>query len=123
MLGFLMDGLQRYLADIGPLGKDEGKGGKCLILPPGFRGDVPDGYFVVQSPTYSVNPSLRGFQVNGKTNQAVTLMKQLKVYPLAKVLVPPPMEFMNGSGQAIDTVLPCWSTRNRQKSSIRWSTP
>ena len=49
MLGFLMDGLQRYLADIGPLGKDQGKGGKYLILPPGFRGDVPDGYFVVQS--------------------------------------------------------------------------
>jgi hypothetical protein len=27
MLGFLQDGLQRYLADIGPLGADKGKGG------------------------------------------------------------------------------------------------
>ena len=106
MLGFLMDGLQRYLADIGQMGKDQGKGGKYLVLPPGFTGDVPAGYFVVQSPTYSVNLSLRGFQVNGKTDQAVGLMKQIKVYPLAKVSAPPPMEFLNGSGQDIDTVFP-----------------
>ena len=106
MLGFLMDGLQRYLTDIGPMGKDQGKGGKYLVLPPGFSGDVPEGYFAVQSPTYSVNLSLRGFQVNGKTDQAVGLMKQIKVYPLAKVLAPPPMEFMNGSGHDIDTVFP-----------------
>ena len=45
--GFLQDGLQRYLADIGPLGPDKGKGGKFLVLPPGFQGSVPDGYFVV----------------------------------------------------------------------------
>ena len=38
MLGFLQDGLQRYLADIGPLGPDKGKGGKFLVLPPGFTG-------------------------------------------------------------------------------------
>jgi len=104
MLGFLMDGLQRYLADIGPLGKDQGKGGKYLILPPGFRGDVPDGYFVVQSPTYSVNLSLRGFQVNAQTDQAVGLMKQIKVYPLATAAAPPAMAFINGSERDIDTV-------------------
>ena len=48
MLGFLQDGLQRYLADIGPLGPDKGKGGKFLILPPGYTGNVPDGYFVAR---------------------------------------------------------------------------
>jgi len=106
MLGFLMDGLQRFLADVGQMGKDQGKGGKYLVLPPGFKGDVPDGYFVVPSPTYSVNLSLRGFQVNGKTDQAVALIKQLKVYPLAKIAAPPAMEFMNGSAKQIDTVFP-----------------
>jgi hypothetical protein len=106
MLGFLMDGLQRYLTDIGPLGTDQGKGGKYLVLPPGFQGSVPEGYFVVQSPTYSVNLSLRGFQIASKTDQAVALMKRLKIYPLAKVSAPPAMEFMNGSGKNIDTVFP-----------------
>ena len=33
-------------------------------------------------------------------------MKQTKVYPLAKAAAPPPMEFMNGSRQDIDTVFP-----------------
>ena len=82
MLGFLQDGLQRYVADIGPLGPDKGQGGKFLVLPPGFKGSVPDGYFVSHSPTYSVTFAVRGFQVDGKTDQAVALMKQIKIYPL-----------------------------------------
>ena len=106
MLGFLQDGLQRYLADIGPLGADKGKGGKFLILPPNFSGTVPEGYFVARSPTYSVAFAVRGFQVDGKTDQAVGLMKQIKVYPLAKASSPPPMEFMNGSRRDIDTLFP-----------------
>ena len=106
MLGFIQDGLQRYLADIGPLGPDKGKGGKFLVLPPDFKGSQPPGYFAAQSPTYSVSFAVRGFQVEGKTGPAVELMKQIKIYPLAKVSSPPPMEFLNGSGKSIDTVFP-----------------
>src|SRR5262245_12835907 len=84
MLGAAMDTLQRFLVDIGPLGPDKGKGGKYLFLPPGYAGEVPDGYFVVKSPTCSVSYGVRGFKVDGKTDQAVALMKQIKVYPLAK---------------------------------------
>ena len=104
MLGAAMDTLQRFLTDIGPLGPDKGQGGKYLFLPPGYTGDVPQGYFVVKSPTYSVNYFLRGFKVDGKTDQAVALMKQIKVYPLAQAASPPKMEFLNGSGQPIDTI-------------------
>jgi hypothetical protein len=42
--------------------------------------------------------------VDGKTDQAVALMKQLKVYPLAQAADPPAMEFLNGSRQHIDTL-------------------
>ena len=106
MLGFLQDGLQRYISDVGPLGPDKGNGGKFLVLPPGYDGDVPDGYFVAKSPTYSVTLGLRGFQVDGKTDEAVGLMKQIKVYPLASASSPPQMEFLNGSGKDINTVFP-----------------
>ncbi len=106
MLGFLQDGLQRYLADIGPLGPDKGKGGKFLVLPPGFEGSEPNGYFVVRSPTYSVTFAVRGFQSEGKTDQAVGLMRQIKIYPLAAAKAPPAMEFLNGSGKDIDTLFP-----------------
>ena len=67
---------------------------------------MPDGYFVSHSPTYSVTFAVRGFQVEGKTDQAVALMKQIKIYPLEKASSPPPMEFMNGSRKDIDTLFP-----------------
>ena len=37
----------RYVADMGIAGPDKGEGGKYLFLPPGYDGEVPDGYFVV----------------------------------------------------------------------------
>jgi hypothetical protein len=106
MLGFLQDGLQRYLADVGPLGADKGNGGKFLVLPPDFTGNVPEGYFVAKSPTFSVTLGLRGFQAEGKTDQAVGLMKQIKVYSLDNTSSPPAMQFLNGSKQDIETVFP-----------------
>jgi hypothetical protein len=62
MLGLAMDTLQRWIVDIGPPGPDKGKGGKYLFLPPGYKGDAPEGYFVFKSPTYSVSYGLRGFK-------------------------------------------------------------
>ena len=97
---------QRYLIDIGPLGPDKGKGGKYFFLPPGYTGEPPAGYFVAKSPTYTVGFGLRGFKVDGKTDKAVALMKRIKVYPLAQASRPPAMEFLNGSGKAIDTIHP-----------------
>lgn len=104
MLGFAMDARQRFLIDIGPLGPDKGNGGRYLFLPPNYTGAVPEGYFVAKSPTYAVGFGVRGFKVDGKTDQAVGLMKQIKVYPLNKSSNPPAMEFLNGSGKAIDTI-------------------
>ena len=106
MLGFVQDGFQRYVVDIGPLGPDKGAGGKFLILSPGYSGEVPAGYFVARSPTYSAEFAMRGFQVDNKTDQAIALMKQTKVYPLSKASAPPPMQFLNGSNQNIDTLFP-----------------
>jgi hypothetical protein len=80
MLGFAMDTLQRFLVDIGPLGPEKGQGGKYLFLPPDYKDETPEGYFVVKSPTYSVSFGVRGFKENGKTDAAVALMKQLKTY-------------------------------------------
>jgi hypothetical protein len=40
--GPTLDG-KMYLGDIGLPGPDKGKGGDFLILPPGYKGDVPEG--------------------------------------------------------------------------------
>src|SRR5262249_30857409 len=92
------------LADIGLTGVDKGKGGKFLVLPPDHNGPAPEGYFVVKSPTYGANMGVRGFQVDGKPDQAVALIKTTKVYSLAQAENPPPMTFINGSHSEVDTL-------------------
>ena len=49
MLGAFNDAWFRYIQDIGPFGPDKGKGGKFLVLPPGYKGNTPKGYYVVKS--------------------------------------------------------------------------
>lgn len=61
VLGILDDGNMRYLSDMGAAGPDKGKGGKYLVLPPGYKGDVPEGYFVVKSTSYVVWNFMRGY--------------------------------------------------------------
>lgn len=106
MLGFMHDALQRYVVDIGPLGPDKGEGGKYLVVPPGYDGPTPEGYFLARSPTYSVFLAVRGFQVDGSTAPAVALMNQTRIYALADADNPPPMQFLSGSHQPIDTLFP-----------------
>ena len=45
--GSVDDGWQTALDDVGPAGVDKGKGGKYLILPPGYKEKVPEGYIAL----------------------------------------------------------------------------
>ena len=53
MQGLLDDFWHRPLTDVGLAGPDQGKGGKYLLLPPGYAGKTPGGYFVMKSPVCS----------------------------------------------------------------------
>ena len=48
MLGVFNDAWFRHAGDIGPFGQDKSKGGKYLVLPPGYEGEVPEGYFIIK---------------------------------------------------------------------------
>jgi hypothetical protein len=52
VLGLIDDFWFQYVTDIGIVGPDKGEGGKYLLLPPGYKGEVPEGYLVVRVPTY-----------------------------------------------------------------------
>ncbi len=105
VLGILDDMWMRYVGDIGNAGPDKGKGGKFLILPPGFDGTVPDGYHVFRSRTYGVWFIIRGFLVDGDPGPAVESFKSgLRIYPLAKADNPPAMEFKDASGVPHNTI-------------------
>lgn len=104
MLGAFNDAWFRYMQDIGPAGPDKGQGGKYLVLPPGYKGAVPDGYFVVRSRTYDVWVFMRASIAKGLEAAAKNVKDNLRVYPLAKKDNPPKMEFISSSGVAFNTI-------------------
>ena len=106
VLGVFNDMYFRYIADIGAAGQDKGKGGKYLVLPPDYQGDVPKGYFVVRSKTYGVWNFMRGYVEKGVKEATDRIKNNLKVYPLAKKGNPPKMEFINMSGLAEYQTIP-----------------
>src|SRR5271154_2150598 len=84
-LGIVDDFWFRYVADLGNAGPDKGKGGKFLFLPPGYKGDVPTGYFVFKSRTFGNAFFTRGFLVNGDPGPAVeSFHKTMRSYPLSE---------------------------------------
>ena len=106
VLGVFNDMYFRYMSDIGAAGPDKGKGGKYLVLPPGYEGDVPDGYFVVESKTYGVWNFMRGYVKKGAKEATDRIKNNLKVYPLANKDNPPKTEFINMSGLADYKTIP-----------------
>jgi hypothetical protein len=84
VLGIINDGFMGYVADLGNAGLDRGQGGKYLLLPPGYEGDVPEGYFVFRSNFYRNWVMVRGFeQDTGRGEAALAYYKEhFKVYPL-----------------------------------------
>lgn len=104
LLGLLDDMWMRYVSDIGAAGPDKGKGGKFLVLPPGYEGDVPEGYFTYKSKTYGVWLLMRAGLVDGKSDAAMKLYEELAIYPLKKADNPDPTELINASGKDLFTV-------------------
>ena len=105
VLGFIDDAWFKYVADFGNAGPDMGKGGKFLIVPPGYEGDIPDGYHVAHSNTHGNWVIWRGFQVDGSTKPAVDATKErFRIYPLSQKDRPPEMTFVNMSGKFNNTI-------------------
>jgi hypothetical protein len=103
-LGAFNDAWFRYMGDIGPAGPDKGKGGKYLVLPPGYEGEIPDGYHVVNSPSYRVWVFMRFSIAKGLDTAVKTATDGVRVYPLSKKDNPPEMEFISASGKSFNTV-------------------
>jgi hypothetical protein len=105
VLGMVDNAWFHWVGDIGVTGPDKGKGGKYLLLPPGYKGSVPEGYFVMHPPTYNMWMFFRGFEVDGKTGPAVaSAKKNLRIYLLSEKANPPKMNFVNGSGKYFNTI-------------------
>ncbi len=99
LLGAANDAHFRYVNDLI-------KAGKYLYLPPGYEGEIPDGYTVVRPKTFRVWIFLRRSIADGVDAAAQFVRDNLKVYPLSKVDNPPAMKFVSASGKSFNTIPP-----------------
>lgn len=82
LLGAVLDINQRWVADMGLPGPDAGKGGKHLLLPPGYEGDIPDGYHVARATSFQVIAGMRALPEAGDVQGAIKRLQTIKVHPL-----------------------------------------
>ena len=85
VLGIIDDMWWNWISDFGLPGADRGQGGKYLLLPPGYAGDVPEGgYYVRKSRTNQVAFLGRAFLQNNDPKPVDEIVKRtLKIYPYA----------------------------------------
>ena len=98
LYGVISDAWQRPLedTDIGLEGWDQGRGAKYLLLPPGYEGEIPDGYKVMRSRTFLLNFLIRSISTAG-WDAAVAYGYTMRIYPLADAKKPGETNFLDMS--------------------------
>ncbi|AFD06998.1 hypothetical protein Solca_1939 [Solitalea canadensis DSM 3403] len=107
--GSIDDGWQTAIEDVGPAGVDKGKGGKYLILPPGYKDKVPAGYFPMPSSTYTGFIILRSNLTDGSKQdivRAVDYGKKVKIYSYSQAANPPQTTFVDLLQVPFDNIIP-----------------
>ena len=88
---------------------DKGKGGKYLILPPGHKEKIPDGYIPLPSDTFQGFAILRSnlkSENDADIAKAVGYGKRIKFYPLAQADKNPQTAFVDAYGVMFDATIP-----------------
>lgn len=111
VIGMFTDFFQRTITDVGAIGPDRARGGLYLLLPPGYQGNIPDGYFSFESPTYNVFLFFRTAFAAGKNGPdlkpAVARAERIRIYPFWEVEKNiPAMKFPNAAGQRVNMMYP-----------------
>jgi hypothetical protein len=107
IVGLIDDFWQRSVTDVGLPGPYGDKGGKFLLLPPGYSGKVPEsGYKIIQCKMNNYNVMIRGILVNNDKEAAVKNVRATKIYPLSEAANPKPNKFTSISGAVINTLPP-----------------
>lgn len=108
LFGSMNDAWQIPQADIGPRGLDEGKGGKYLLLPPDYKGEIPSGYFPVKFDTYNGYSILRAIPVTASkkdVEKALGLVKKMRMYPLSQSSNPNKQIYIDMAGKLFDGIV------------------
>jgi hypothetical protein len=107
LFGSILDAWQAPIADLGPQGKDRGKGAKYLLTHPEHKENVPAGYTRVRSSTYNGYAAFRAIpktRSDTDTAKALELVKQLRLYPLSQAANPPQQRHIDIAGKLFDGI-------------------
>lgn len=105
IFGSATDVWQVPVTDIGPAGQDRGKGGKYLFLPPGYKGEAPEGFLPVQLELYDVFVALRLIPLGDTSfGEAGEYAKTINSYPLNQADNPPAGTYIDISGKHLPTL-------------------
>jgi len=111
LYGQIVDHWQITIADVGPSGVDQGKGGKILLTPPGYTEPVSDDYIKIKSPSYRLAFAFRSVPgPEATTAQAHEYAQTLKMYYLSELPNPKPTKFIDPSNERYST-LPFYDER------------
>jgi len=110
-IGFVNDHNCRWVLDMGTIGPDKGQGGKHLVLPPDYEGDVPQGYYVGRSKTRKALLAIRSLSTEGDAAKAIQAVHGIKVYPLAKAGQPATHRFIDVTDKAAALPLLAWEEK------------
>jgi hypothetical protein len=107
--GTVMDLWQSALEDVGPAGVDKGRGGKYLILPPGYKASLPAEYIPLPSDTYEGYALLRSIPKSGSAYdvaKGVAYGKRIKLYPLSQAAAASATTFVDVADVVYDATIP-----------------
>lgn len=99
---------QRWVGDMGLPGLDAGRGGKHIILPPGYEEDVPTEFYAWKSTTNRVIVGVRSLPVNGDVKGAIERIRTIKVRPLKPPADWTDPQWLDLSSKAQDTTPLKW---------------
>ncbi|MFE2995370.1 DUF1214 domain-containing protein [Nocardia sp. NPDC059246] len=93
--GVLLDAWQRPIEDVGGTGPDAGRGGRYLVVPPGYTGPLPEtGFFVRQSKTNTGMLFLRAVRNRGDSvADAAARLQRANLFAYSAVTNPPAPRF------------------------------
>lgn len=107
LYGSLLNAWNQPLINVGSKGQDQGNGGRYLLTPPGYQGEIPAGYIPVPSATFNGYSLLRVITANLDADElakGAAYVRQLKVHPLNKADDAQPSRFIDMAGKTFEGI-------------------
>ncbi|EEF62693.1 DUF1254 domain-containing protein [Pedosphaera parvula] len=106
-IGLVNDHNQGWVMDMGIPGPDAGKGGKHIVLPPGYDGIIPDEYHIGRSKSLKNLVAIRALPEKGDVQGAMNALRAVKIHPFSDAN-PRPMAAVDVTGKSLDVSCLKW---------------